>query len=831
MAKEISFSEFLKEGALKKEEPVKATTEEALPPIHIEPDAPAIEKELKAFWKQVRHFFRTGERPEGLNGNLVPALLAPYLKAGNYTNAYPIYISADGAVCKSMVDLIQDTFNACFEDGKAAIIRANLPRVLRDIKAAAREQEHYALFADAWKIAENHLREVDVHGAKKQAYLKDIDALKETLPKNGFVLRFGDEAPFHMLEFHIKQASAKREELLLKVKAQIASIEEYLKANSKRKEQKNVKREEKGLEFAEDLISFDKVNELMPVEGAKGFTKVQMDRATRILDILKNGLVKWRAFDAHAVITEALHERFTWNEIFTNARIEKAGVNEGYVKTEAAFDKHIAEYTEFIVAHRMAALNIKDEYKEEVHDDFFAHFSWHRLTTDELLSFPPVLFIGEASGFLKNNLANFSVLLSKNKPIRLVAIDQRLINAPDPNVNWEDASHGYRQELASMAIAHRSTQVFQCAINQPMACYEGTARGLTVDAPSFMQFLIPGTTEVHLAEVLKLSAAVEGRFFPTISYELSKGKKWGSRFDISANPSCNADWPKHHCTFVDIDGEEKTQKLAFTYADYKAITREKVEELMLIPESFKSEHLLSVEDYLATPDEELTGKVPYIWLVNETNCLKRAALPYMWVISSQERLDYWNYIQELGGINSYHVNKSLQEARAKWDEEKAAEIAALKKEHDAAINETRNKAGNEAMEKLANVLLGLDSSAISPVKKETPKPALENKAVPEKKAPVKKAPPKQVVEEDDDVEQYLESFKCTSCNDCINKYPHIFEYNEDKQAQFKAGHSGKFAEVVDAAENCPAKCIHPGKPKNMKELNIAELMKRAEKLN
>ena len=137
------------------------------------------------------------------------------------------------------------------------------------------------------------------------------------------------------------------------------------------------------------------------------------------------------------------------------------------------------------------------------------------------------------------------------------------------------------------------------------------------------------------------------------------------------------------------------------------------------------------------------------------------------------------------------------------------------------------------MERLTNVLLGLDSATISPVKKASIRSLhLNKKAVPEKKVPLKKAPPQKVVEEeDDDVEQYLETFKCTSCNDCTDKYPHIFEYNEDKQALFKEGHSGKFAEVVDAAENCPAKCIHPGKPKNMKEPNIAELMKRAEKLN
>ena len=57
MAKEISFSDFLKEGALKKEEPVKASAEETQQPIHIEPDAPATEKEMKAFLEASSPFF------------------------------------------------------------------------------------------------------------------------------------------------------------------------------------------------------------------------------------------------------------------------------------------------------------------------------------------------------------------------------------------------------------------------------------------------------------------------------------------------------------------------------------------------------------------------------------------------------------------------------------------------------------------------------------------------------------------------------------------------------------------------------------------------------
>jgi len=43
--------------------------------------------------------------------------------------------------------------------------------------------------------------------------------------------------------------------------------------------------------------------------------------------------------------------------------------------------------------------------------------------------------------------------------------------------------------------------------------------------------------------------------------------------------------------------------------------------------------------------------------------------------------------------------------------------------------------------------------------------------------------------------------------------------------------AGTFAQLVQAAEKCPAKCIHPGKPLNPDEPNLDELIKRAKPFN
>jgi len=72
---------------------------------------------------------------------------------------------------------------------------------------------------------------------------------------------------------------------------------------------------------------------------------------------------------------------------------------------------------------------------------------------------------------------------------------------------------------------------------------------------------------------------------------------------------------------------------------------------------------------------------------------------------------------------------------------------------------------------------------------------------------------------------------CTTCDDCMAINKMMFVYNEDKQAIIKDPTAGPFAHLVAAAEICPAKCIHPGKPLDPNEAGLDELIARAEPFN
>jgi len=59
----------------------------------------------------------------------------------------------------------------------------------------------------------------------------------------------------------------------------------------------------------------------------------------------------------------------------------------------------------------------------------------------------------------------------------------------------------------------------------------------------------------------------------------------------------------------------------------------------------------------------------------------------------------------------------------------------------------------------------------------------------------------------------------------------MFAYDDNKQAYIRDPDAGTFRELVEAAETCQVSIIHPGKPRNPEEPDLADLIKRAEPFN
>ena len=61
--------------------------------------------------------------------------------------------------------------------------------------------------------------------------------------------------------------------------------------------------------------------------------------------------------------------------------------------------------------------------------------------------------------------------------------------------------------------------------------------------------------------------------------------------------------------------------------------------------------------------------------------------------------------------------------------------------------------------------------------------------------------------------------------------PKMFVYDDDKKAYIADPRAGTFAQLVQAAEKCTARIIHPGTPLDPDEPDLDKWIKRAEPFN
>jgi len=78
-------------------------------------------------------------------------------------------------------------------------------------------------------------------------------------------------------------------------------------------------------------------------------------------------------------------------------------------------------------------------------------------------------------------------------------------------------------------------------------------------------------------------------------------------------------------------------------------------------------------------------------------------------------------------------------------------------------------------------------------------------------------------------EPYIETPRCTTCDECTRLNKEMFAYDGNKQAYIVDPKAGTFKQLVIAAERCTAEIIHPGTPLNPDEKGLAKWLKRAER--
>jgi ferredoxin len=724
----------------------------------------------KAFWKALRQFLRSG-KGGGIAGAF-PAALAPFRDKPSAGQGYPCWIG-DQAV--PVRDLLR---NAVAQIGEPIILRDNLARLDQIILSICSPEQEPLPAAQVWEESLQKLQEqLNVAGAEAETFKSDLKNFHSYLPREGAVAPFSSDTPLYMLSGLISARHEAQNRSLEETSLPLrARLQEMLAVErEKSPEAHSAKKLQGSLDFADRFLNFEELSGLIPSSATDAMPADRLARLEQTLAILNEGL-----------------------------SLDPVFISGNQAPLEAAirhFDESADRAAQYFAALRIAKLERDNHYNPDIHDDFFAHFSWRLFSETELDACPPVVCSLSTETLLGPEWAHFSELLASRRPVKMLVFKKTL-----------SGGSAFRQEPGALAIAHRDAFVFQTACVDPATLFEGLKKGLETPYPAVMHLLEPDPA----AGILANSAAVEGREFPGFQYDCRKGPSWGARFSIADNPDPESAWPGN----------------SFTFADYAALDPAFHEFFQLIPEAQWTDELLSVSAYLGLPASERYARIPYIDMVDAEGKPAKAAVAWPLIEICQERLDFWRYLQENAGVSSYHVSRATEQLRAELEAQRQKELDSLRAAHAAELEEARETAGREAMERLSALLLDLDlDGAPAPA---APKPAAKAAAPapPPPAAEEKEAPaPKPAAPVLAAAEPWVESNLCTSCDECINVNDKMFKYDGSKHAYIADPKAGTFAQLVKAAENCPVVIIHPGAPLNPNEPGLEELVKRAEKFN
>jgi ferredoxin len=311
-------------------------------------------------------------------------------------------------------------------------------------------------------------------------------------------------------------------------------------------------------------------------------------------------------------------------------------------------------------------------------------------------------------------------------------------------------------------------------------------RGLAFAGPALFS-VFSGASGASIPAYLTAAAAAESRAFPAFTYDPSAGADWAARFSLAANSQLDLDWPTQRFDYEDADLQLVSENPAFSIVDFAACDPRCAKYFAKVPREKWNGDMVPVSEFLARERKDLTDKVPCLLMVDRDNRLQKVIVSDRLVREARRNVEAWRSLQELGGVHNSHAAVLLERERKVWAEQAKPAVAAQPAAAASA------------------------PAAAAPAAAAAAAPAVAE-AAPEKPSD----------------EPYIETSRCTTCNECTQINDKMFGYDSNKQASIVNPDAGTYRQLVEAAENCQISIIHPGKPRNPNEPGLDELLKRAE---
>ena len=485
---------------------------------------------------------------------------------------------------------------------------------------------------------------------------------------------------------------------------------------------------------------------------------------------------------------------FPWaNHLFQDAASMAMGVFEG----------HMSKMADGFKAIRMAEAELSGRRLDEAS---MTYFNWQDFTDEEWELCPPVVALGGDGAMYDIGFQNLSRAMISGKPVKVLVLDTQAYS----NTGGQACTSGFfgqisdmaqfgksaqgkqeiRKEMGLIGMAHRTTYVMQSSIANPNHMIEGFIEGLKARRPALFNLYTPCQPEHGIGDDMsahQARLAVESRAYPLFRYDPDLGNTPEQCITLEGNPAIDEDWPSYTLAYVD-SGRHKTMDVPMTFADFAATEIRFRKHFRVAPSETWNDNMIPLSEFLQLDEDEREGRFPYVWSVDREQQLLRLLVSEPMVRSCEDRRDFWSMLRAIARADDKQIDRGEVEAEVR--RELADKLASGLMEFISGDSGAAVQRQGQASD--GNGSPAADGTYMAP---------------------------------------WIDTDKCTSCDECVNLNPSIFAYNEEKKAVIKNPAGGPYRDLVKAAERCTAGVIHPGLPKDRSAKGIEKLIARAEKFN
>jgi pyruvate-ferredoxin/flavodoxin oxidoreductase len=519
---------------------------------------------------------------------------------------------------------------------------------------------------------------------------------------------------------------------------------------------------------------------------------------------------------------------FPWaNHLFQDSASLAMGVFEG----------HMAKMADGFRAIRLAELELSGKYNPSEHDAFHTYFDWHDFSDEEWELCPPVVAVGGDGAMYDIGFQNLSRALMSGKPIKVLVLDTQVYS----NTGGQACTAGFMSQISDMApygkespgkqemrkemgligMAHRTAYVMQSTIAHANHMIEGFIRGLKARRPALFNLYTSCQPEHGIGDDKSTQQAklvVESRAYPLYRYDPELGRTLQQCIDLEGNPALEQDWPTYDLKYRE-GAHEKTMGVPMTFADFAMTEVRFRKHFRIAPPDTWNENMVPLSEFLDLDPEDREGRFPFIWSIDHKQQLTRLLVALPMVLACEERRDFWTLLRGIAGVGDKPPQRSEIEAEVR-DE--------LSRRITAGILQLLTGGGGSV-----GGMTG-ELTAPGPATAGPPAVSSSNGSPPLIRPTVAGGPSSEAIARATSgggIAPWIDSERCTACDECIKINPNIFAYDSNKKAFIKNPQGGPFKDLVKAAERCTAQIIHPGLPADRSGKDIDKWIARGQKHN